>query len=320
MKSKFLALLLISFLLVGCTQTPNEKPLETQESSIEQWEPIKHVRILSNNIDVKEGAGDTFKTIGNLNKNQIADVLGQVGDWYVVQLDNNRVGCVQADPNKVKPVIKEGAEGAAPSQPYASQQPNGQPKRTPQQTENPPQEAERENQPERNPNVTPAPTPTPEPTPTPAPERQPEQNAPADNDRSPAAPVQRLSDQEQRMVELVNSERTKNGLPALTIDLEVARVARVKSQDMVDNNYFSHNSPTYGSPFDMMKSFGIEYLHAGENLAGNQTVDKAHTALMNSSGHRKNILNQDFTHIGIGVKASDRYGYIYTQMFISKPK
>lgn len=122
------------------------------------------------------------------------------------------------------------------------------------------------------------------------------------------------------MIDLVNRERAKNNLPALQVDPNVTRVARIKSQDMVDNNYFSHNSPTYGSPFDMLSAFDIKYLHAGENLAGNSSVERAHEALMNSSGHRKNILSGDFTHIGIGVKPSDRYGFIYTQMFISKPK
>lgn len=70
----------------------------------------------------------------------------------------------------------------------------------------------------------------------------------------------------------------------------------------------------------MMDHFGIEYLKAGENLAGNQSVDSAHNLLMNSSGHRQNILNDQFTHIGVGVKASDKYGYIFVQMFISRPE
>jgi len=130
----------------------------------------------------------------------------------------------------------------------------------------------------------------------------------------------RLSSQEQQMVELVNRERAKNNLPALQVDFEVVKVARIKSQDMVDNNYFSHNSVTYGSPFDMLKQFGVEFLYAGENLAGNSTVSKAHEALMNSSGHRQNILGPNFTHIGIGIRPSDKYGYIFTQMFIGKNK
>lgn len=129
-----------------------------------------------------------------------------------------------------------------------------------------------------------------------------------------------LSEAEQQMLQLVNQARAENNVPPLKSDSELANVARIKSQDMIDNNYFSHNSPTYGSPFDMMKDFDINYVQAGENIAGNQDVQKAHDALMNSPGHRKNILSTDFTHIGIGIKSGGQYGNMYTQMFISKPQ
>ncbi len=129
-----------------------------------------------------------------------------------------------------------------------------------------------------------------------------------------------LTAQEQEMFNLINQARSQAKVPALQIDMELTKVARIKSQDMIDNNYFSHNSPKYGSPFDMMKSFGINYVHAGENIAGNQTVQAAHTALMNSPGHRKNILSTDYTYIGIGIKKGGPYGMMFTQQFISKPK
>jgi uncharacterized YkwD family protein len=129
-----------------------------------------------------------------------------------------------------------------------------------------------------------------------------------------------LTAQEQEMVKLVNQARAQNNVPALQVDMALTKVARIKSQDMIDNNYFSHYSPKYGSPFDMMKSFGINYVHAGENIAGNQTVQAAHNALMNSPGHRKNILSTDYTHIGIGIQKGGQYGSMFTQDFISKPK
>jgi uncharacterized YkwD family protein len=125
---------------------------------------------------------------------------------------------------------------------------------------------------------------------------------------------------EQQMITLVNQARSQNNLPALQVDMQVTNVARVKAQDMIDNNYFSHNSPKYGSPFDMMKSFGVHYVKAGENIAGNQTVQNAHNALMNSPGHRENILSPDYTHIGIGIKQGGQYGNMFSQMFVSKPK
>ena len=121
---------------------------------------------------------------------------------------------------------------------------------------------------------------------------------------------------EKEVVRLVNEIRVKNGLKELTYDWELSRVARYKSQDMKDNGYFSHTSPVYGSPFQMMKSFGISYRSAGENIARGQATPQAVVnAWMNSSGHRANILNSSFTHIGVGYVSSGNY---WTQMFIGK--
>lgn len=118
------------------------------------------------------------------------------------------------------------------------------------------------------------------------------------------------------MLDLVNQERQKAGLKPLVADSRLVHLARLKSRDMVDKGYFSHNSPTYGSPFDMMKNAGVQYRYAGENIAGANTVARAHAALMNSSGHRANILNPNFTRIGIGVVSGGPYGKMFTQMFI----
>lgn len=121
---------------------------------------------------------------------------------------------------------------------------------------------------------------------------------------------------EQRVFELTNAEREKNGLAPLQVDLELSKVARDKSQDMLDNQYFSHDSPTYGSPFDMMRAYGIDYRTAGENIAkGQNSPEEVVNAWMNSQGHRENILSSDFTHIGIGYVEQ---GNIWTQQFIGK--
>ncbi len=127
-----------------------------------------------------------------------------------------------------------------------------------------------------------------------------------------------LTSDEKEVFDLINKQRTNNGLKALTIDSEVQRVARIKAQDMVDNNYFSHTSPTYGSPFDMLKSFKISYKTAGENIAGNSSNSAAVNAWMNSSGHKANILNSGFNYTGIGVVSSPKYGKMYVQMFIGR--
>ena len=104
----------------------------------------------------------------------------------------------------------------------------------------------------------------------------------------------------------------------MKIDEEVQRVARIKAQDMVDNNYFSHTSPIYGSPFNMLNSFKILYKTAGENIAGNSSNSGAVNAWMNSSGHKANILNSSYNYTGIGVVSSPKYGKIFVQMFIGK--
>ena len=127
-----------------------------------------------------------------------------------------------------------------------------------------------------------------------------------------------LTADEQEVFNLVNAKRTATGLAALSIDAEVQKVARDKAQDMVDNNYFSHTSPIYGSPFDMMKSYGIKYKAAGENIAGNSSNSGAVNAWMNSEGHKANILSNNYNYTGIGVVSSPKYGKIYVQMFIGK--
>lgn len=121
---------------------------------------------------------------------------------------------------------------------------------------------------------------------------------------------------EREVIRLVNEIRVKNGLSELALDTELSRVARIKSQDMKDNKYFSHTSPTYGSPFDMLKKFGISYRSAGENIARGQSSPEAVVnGWMNSEGHRANILNSSYTAIGVGYVADGNY---WTQLFIGR--
>ena len=121
---------------------------------------------------------------------------------------------------------------------------------------------------------------------------------------------------EAEVVRLVNVEREKRGLSPLRENWELSRVARYKSDDMRSRKYFSHTSPTYGTPFDMIKSFGITYRTAGENIArGYSTPAAVVNGWMNSQGHRANILNASYTEIGVGYVADGSY---WTQMFISK--
>lgn len=127
-----------------------------------------------------------------------------------------------------------------------------------------------------------------------------------------------MNSDEKEVFNLINQQRANNGLQALKVDDEVQRVARIKAKDMVDNNYFSHNSPIYGSPFDMLKSFKISYKTAGENIAGNSSNSGAVNSWMNSSGHKANILNSSYNYTGIGVVSSSKYEKIYVQIFVGK--
>ena len=138
------------------------------------------------------------------------------------------------------------------------------------------------------------------------------------NNNSTNSNTSSLSSDEQEVFNLINQQRTNQGLSALKVDYEVQNVARIKAKDMVSSNYFSHNSPTYGSPFDMLNSFKVKYSTAGENIAGNSSNSGAVNAWMNSSGHRANILNKSYNYTGIGVVSSPTYGKIYVQMFIGK--
>ncbi|TMN22208.1 hypothetical protein FFL34_08755 [Lentibacillus cibarius] len=139
---------------------------------------------------------------------------------------------------------------------------------------------------------------------------------PIDRRNNDNRPQQGIGEYASEVIKLTNRERNKQGLPALKTDKQLSRVARNKSMDMKQKNYFSHKSPTYGSPFDMMKQFDVTFQSAGENIArGQRTPEQVVEGWMNSKAHRNNILNDSFTHIGVGFTKEGNY---WTQMFIEK--
>ena len=204
--------------------------------------------VTANTLNVRSGPSTKYSVITTVNKNEYIRVFAGIGNWYVIQTDDDYVGAVS------KQYVKAIYPGSNNSGGNTGTNTN--------QTS--------------------------------------------------------LNSNEQEVFNLINAQRAKNGLPALKIDNELQKVARIKAQDMVDNNYFSHNSPTYGSPFDMLKSFKISYKTAGENIAGNSSNSGAVNAWMNSSGHKANILNSNYNYTGIGVVTSPKYGKMYVQMFIGK--
>lgn len=122
--------------------------------------------------------------------------------------------------------------------------------------------------------------------------------------------------QAKEVLDLVNQERSKAGLKSLALSSELTSVATIKAKDMAENGYFDHTSPTYGSPFDMMSRFGVQYSSAGENIAaGQKNAQEVMNSWMNSSGHRANILSKNYTEIGIGYVEGGSYGTYWVQMF-----
>jgi uncharacterized YkwD family protein len=124
------------------------------------------------------------------------------------------------------------------------------------------------------------------------------------------------SEQAQEVLNLVNAEREKAGLKPLKMSEQLRSIANLKSKDMGEKGYFSHNSPTYGTPFQMLQDFGVHYRAAGENIAaGQKTPQEVMNSWMNSSGHRANILNANFDTLGVGIYNGGSYGIYWTQLF-----
>ena len=122
---------------------------------------------------------------------------------------------------------------------------------------------------------------------------------------------------ETEVIRLVNVERAKAGKSALVENIKVSDISRIKSRDFINSSYFSHTSPSYGTPFDMLRSFGITFTAAAENIArGQRTATEVMNSWMNSSGHRANILSSTYNQIGVGVARDNNGNSFWTQIFI----
>ncbi|HWQ42701.1 MAG TPA: CAP domain-containing protein [Desulfosporosinus sp.] len=156
-------------------------------------------------------------------------------------------------------------------------------------------------------------------TPAPSTPVTPTPSTPSTTSTAPAIPaVTALTADEQHMVDLINQERIAAGVNPVKADLRLTAVGRAKANDMKVNNYFSHTSPTYGSPWDMMQQVGLTYRWAGENISGNKSVEASMAALMQSPGHKANILDPRCTHVGVGIANGSVYGSLYVQEFMQQ--
>lgn len=235
-------------------------------------------------------------------------------DYFMIEIDedeNSEDQLEEQEPTKEDEQSdtldqeSEPEENTQPIEPKPKKTETNNPKPTKQEPKSKP-----ENKPEQKPQKKPEQAKTPvesKPTETKEPEVHPEKEV--------SKPIDRRAF-ERKVAELTNKERAAHGLDPLTFDNGLSEVARVKSNDMFDNNYFAHTSPKYGSPFDMMTNYGISYFSAAENIAaGYPTPEDVVNGWMNSPGHRDNILGESFTHIGVGLADNS---YHWTQMFIGK--
>jgi len=245
-KIKIAGLIIIGLILLFCTLNHSFGMTHYQETDFVTG------LVTATALNVRSGPSTAYKTIGTVYKNEYIRVFAQIGDWYVIQTDNDLVGAVS---KKYIKAIKPNTGSTA-------------------------------------------------------------QNNQSNTGTTNTTNL--LTEDEKEILYLINQKRLSAGLVALQIDGELQNVAKIKAQDMVNNNYFSHTSPTYGSPFEMIKSYKINYKTAGENIAGNSSNSGAVNAWMNSEGHKANILNNNYNYTGIGVVNSPKYGKIYVQMFIGK--
>ncbi len=240
----FLIIITLLLAITGCVRNPQAKPLKPKTSSIFKKGDIEKVQVIKESAYIRGGNSIDYPVVTTVKKDESLDTAGQVGKWYIIVLDDGRVGAIS--PHDVKPITDKAEKSVITTN------------------------------------------------------------------------IEDLNPNEKELLRLLNGERAKIGLSPLKVNLEATEIARYKSQDMIDNDYFSHYSPTYGSPFEMLRTFNIKYIYAGENIAGNTSVKEAHESLMDSEGHKENILNPEFTHVGIGVKEGSKYGKIFTQIFITK--
>ena len=247
--------------------------------------------ITANEVNLRTGPATTFDILCKLKKDQKVTVMGKLGDWYAVYVGaSGNVGSVSSRYLKLdkaktttgtKQVTAKENSGKSTAAATAKNNQSGSKAAVPGSAD--------------------------------------KTKAMAENTSSKATVSEKpinISSDEQALFDAVNKARKEEGLKALQFDAQLVTVARLKAKDMKDNNYFSHTSKYYGTPFDMMKKYGIKFSTAGENIAGNQSIDKVVKAWLKENGN--NIYNDKFTHTGVGIVDSPTYGKLFVQMFIKK--
>lgn len=204
-------------------------------------------------LNVRCGPGTNYERVAKLKDGEYVNVFAKIGEWYIIQTQNNIVGAVS---NKyIIPIYNE---------------------------------------------------------------EEVIQTSTSINSNNEYIDNLELTSEEIEFLNLINANRKNQGLEELKIDNTIQNVARLKAQDLERNDYFSHQSPSYGNINDMLTSFGVSYIVAQENIAGNQNLVGAVEAWMNSESHKSNILNNEFNYTGIAIVESKTYGKIFVEVFVKK--
>lgn len=225
--------------------------LFTKSFGMEGYETVDYSLGIVNTdyLNMRSGAGINYTSIDLLNKNEYVRIFGKIGDWYIIQNEENQIGT--AHTKYITPTEEQKA-------------------------------------------------------------------AVTNTEVVEEVSKVNLTSDESQLLSIINNEREKNNLPELQIDENLQNVAKLKANDIVQNNYFSHISPTYGTPFEMLKAHNIAYKTASENIAGNSNIQSAYDAWISSESHKENILSNDYNYTGIAVVDSIAYGKIIVELFIGK--
>ncbi len=253
--------------------------------------------ITANEVNLRNGPSTAFDIICKLKKNQKVTVMGKLGDWYAVYVGSSgNVGSVSSQYLKLDKAVSTANTKQNSAQ---SKNSSGSAAKNSQSSGNAASAAKAAQS-------------------TAAVKSTAAKSAATKTStvKTTAELVKSISAEEKVLFQLVNDMRKEEGLAALQLDEGLIKVARLKAGDMKDNNYFSHTSKLYGSPFDMLKKYGVKFSAAGENIAGNQSGEKVVKAWLKESSN--NIYNGKFTHTGIGIVDSPTYGKLFVQLFIKK--
>lgn len=260
-------------------------------------------KVTASCLNVRCGPGLSYNRVGKLYKGSYVDVFAKVGNWYIIKTDDDLVGAVSSDYLEAVYDETERYSNSENNSNEVVEETSSQETEITESSENTEESTSTQLESESTENI--------------------DSSATVETSNQEVISEEfansgELTEDEQEFLDLINANREANGLEDLQIDNEVQNVARLKAEDLVNNNYFAHDSETYGDIQNMLNTFEISYSQAGENIAGNSSLAKAVEAWMNSENHKVNILSESYNYTGVAVVESETYGKIFVQVFVQK--